>query len=420
MRCCLLRLRGVERPPPPPQMLSVLPVFMSHRIFSIATYTHSIYTYTDPTDHSVYYIDIFNMQRSTPSSNMANIQKGRAMFQLLLIILFWALVILDIHHHHHYSNSNPTVTAFIPVISPPAFASNHRFTMIHSALDATKMGRSSGTDASPDRDGTATATSTAHIVATTARTTSTKTTTMNMIPATSMSLSSAITILSLISFVVLPSPAVAAMTDSSTIAMSQQQLQLLPQLSPTWNSALLAYGHYFFILLGTILLSYERFTVKANMSVEDEKSLVVADALYGVVGALLAGTGYFRVISEYGKGWEYYAHEPLFWVKLSAAGLLAGLSLFPTLTFIRRGSKLFQNEDIAPMSEALATRVQKVLNAELSAILSVPLMATLMARGVAYNPDFPWSAGAAVTILTLVGSGAYYARQALTWTEPSE
>lgn len=156
------------------------------------------------------------------------------------------------------------------------------------------------------------------------------------------------------------------------------------------------------------------------MSVEDEKSLVVADALYGVVGALLAGTGYFRVISEYGKGWEYYAHEPLFWVKLSAAGLLAGLSLFPTLTFIRRGSKLFQNEDIAPMSEALATRVQKVLNAELSAILSVPLMATLMARGVAYNPDFPWSVGAAVTILTLVGSGAYYARQALTWTEPSE
>ena len=36
-------------------------------------------------------------------------------------------------------------------------------------------------------------------------------------------------------------------------------------LSPTWNSALLAYGHYFFILLGTILLSYERFTVEANM-----------------------------------------------------------------------------------------------------------------------------------------------------------
>ena len=191
-------------------------------------------------------------------------------------------------------------------------------------------------------------------------------------------------------------------------------------LSPTWNSALLAYGHYFFILSGTILLCYERFTVKANMSIDQEKSLVVADALYGLVGAALAGTGYFRVISEYGKGWDYYAHEPLFWVKLTAAGLLAGLSLFPTITFIQRGSKLYQNEDIAPMSEALATRVRKVLNAELSAILSVPLLATLMARGVSYQPDFPWPVGAAFTVLTLVGSGTVYARQALTWKEPLE
>lgn len=190
-------------------------------------------------------------------------------------------------------------------------------------------------------------------------------------------------------------------------------------ISPTWNSAFLAYGHYFFILLGTILLTYERVTVAADMSVDKEKSLVLADALYGIVGALLGATGYFRVVSEYGKGWEYYAHEPVFWLKLSAAGLLAGLSLFPTITFIKRGTKLFQNEDIEPMSEELALRVRKVLNAEISAILSIPLMATLMARGVGYNADFPWQLGAAFAVITLVGSGAAYARQALTWTEPS-
>jgi putative membrane protein len=189
-------------------------------------------------------------------------------------------------------------------------------------------------------------------------------------------------------------------------------------ISPTWNSALLAYGHYFFILLATILLTYERSTVTANMSIETEKSLVIADALYGVMGAFVGGTGYFRVISEYGKGWEYYAHEPIFWMKLIAASLLAGLSLFPTITYIKRGEKLFRNEDIEPMSEALAKRVRSVLNAELSAILSIPLFASLMARGVAYNEDFPWQLGATVAVLTLVGSGALYARQALTWTEP--
>jgi putative membrane protein len=190
-------------------------------------------------------------------------------------------------------------------------------------------------------------------------------------------------------------------------------------VSPAWNSALLAYGHYFFLLLGTILLTYERATIAAAMSVDKEKSLVIADALYGVVGAFLAATGYFRVVSEYGKGWEYYSHEPLFWLKLSTAGLLAGLSLFPTITFVKRGSKLFQNEDIPPMSEELAARVRKVLNAEISAILSIPLFATLMARGVGYNEDFPWQLGAAFTVLTLIGSGTLYARQALTWEEPS-
>jgi putative membrane protein len=190
-------------------------------------------------------------------------------------------------------------------------------------------------------------------------------------------------------------------------------------ISPTWNSALLAYGHYFFIIVATMLLTYERVTVAPDMSVEQEKSLVLADTAYGVVGAFLAATGYFRVVSDYGKGWEYYAHEPLFWLKISAAGLLAGLSLFPTIIYIQRGSKLFQNEEIAPMSEALATRVRKVLNAELSAVLSIPLLATLMARGVGYdNGQFPWQAGAAVSVLTLVGSGALYAKQALTWEEP--
>jgi uncharacterized membrane protein len=190
-------------------------------------------------------------------------------------------------------------------------------------------------------------------------------------------------------------------------------------ISPTWNSALLAYSHYFFLLLGAILLTYERATVAANMSVDKEKSLVIADALYGIVGASLAASGYFRVVSEYGKGWEYYAHEPLFWLKLSAAGLLAGLSLFPTIIFVKRGSKLFQDEEIEPMTEALAGRVRRVLNAELSAVLSIPLFATLMARGVGYNENFPWQLGAALTVLTLVGSGALYAKQALTWEEPA-
>jgi uncharacterized membrane protein len=181
-------------------------------------------------------------------------------------------------------------------------------------------------------------------------------------------------------------------------------------------NALVAYGHYFFILVVMGLLTFERFTIAPNMDEETEKKLVIADATYGLSGALLFFTGYLRAV-EYGKGWEFYSHEPLFWLKLTFGGILAGLSLFPTITFVKRGAPLFQGESVDPMSEKLAKRLQSIVNAEISAILSIPLLATLMARGVGYANEFPWQAGAAITTLALVGSGALYARQALTWSE---
>ena len=73
-----------------------------------------------------------------------------------------------------------------------------------------------------------------------------------------------------------------------------------------------------------------------------------------------------------------------------------------------------------PLSQKLSTRMHKVLNAEITGILSIPLMATFMARGVWYSQDFPWQAGAAFTGLALMGSSVVYAKQALTWAEDDE
>jgi hypothetical protein len=65
----------------------------------------------------------------------------------------------------------------------------------------------------------------------------------------------------------------------------------------------------------------------------------------------------------------------------------------------------------------LVARLQQIINAEITAVLSIPLVATLMARGVWYWDDFPWPAGLALAILATVGSFFIYGRQALTWTE---
>jgi putative membrane protein len=224
----------------------------------------------------------------------------------------------------------------------------------------------------------------------------------------------------LVAMTIAPNEALAAVTVTTASSSSSNVVAAVVNTNVVQN-ALVAYGHYLGLLLVTALLTYERVTVQAQMSVETEKSLVIADALYGLTALFLFGTGYLRA-TEFGKGWDFYAHEPFFWLKLASGGILAGLSLFPTITFIRRGRVLFTDntadKDWEPMSDALATRLHKIINAELTAIVTMPLLATLMARGVGYMDGFPWPAGAALTAATLVGSSVLYARQALTWVEP--
>lgn len=183
------------------------------------------------------------------------------------------------------------------------------------------------------------------------------------------------------------------------------------------SNALVAYGHYLALFIATSLLAYERTTVRANMDPETEKNLVKADATYGITALSVAITGYYRIV-EYGKGWEFYSHEPVFWLKLTLVGLWASLSLFPTITLVQRGIPLFQgDETVAPMSEALAKRMKQVITAEISALWTIPITASLMARGVSYNPEFPWTIGAAIATIVTLGTTVLYSTQALNWKE---
>ena len=158
--------------------------------------------------------------------------------------------------------------------------------------------------------------------------------------------------------------------------------------SPTSSplpSALAAYVHYLSLLLMTASIMTERLTVQADMSLEDEKLLGTADILTGVAGTLLLASGYYRATDViYGKGWDYYSHEPIFWFKLTLLGIFGGLSLFPTITIIQRTVKIQQEGTIEPMSEALASRMKKIMNAELTALATIPFTATLMARNIGY------------------------------------
>ena len=97
-------------------------------------------------------------------------------------------------------------------------------------------------------------------------------------------------------------------------------------------------------------------------------------------------------------------------------------SLFPTIKLVQRAVATVnaaqgKGDPPAAMSEKLATRIKKVVNGELLALLSIPLTASLMSRGIGYVEDFPWQAGAAPVALAVIGLGFKYTKEALTWSE---
>ena len=100
-------------------------------------------------------------------------------------------------------------------------------------------------------------------------------------------------------------------------------------------SALAAYGHYLSFMVCTACLTAERLTIKPAMNMAEEKVMAVADSAYGLASLLLVYTGYLRV-TQYGKGWAFYQHEPIFWVKLTLLAVAGAASFFPTTIIIQR------------------------------------------------------------------------------------
>ena len=181
-------------------------------------------------------------------------------------------------------------------------------------------------------------------------------------------------------------------------------------------SALFAYGHYLslFVMVGALM--FEKLTIEPGMSKEKETSLVVADATYGIAAVALLVTGYYRLV-EYGKGWFFYSHEPIFWIKMIFFVFLGSASLFPTITSIKRFIAA-KGDSWEPMSEKLANRMNSVINAELLMMASIPLSATLMSRGVGYTEAIPIEIiGPVLTGVTAVGLSFKYVKEALTWSE---
>ncbi len=146
------------------------------------------------------------------------------------------------------------------------------------------------------------------------------------------------------------------------------------------KSALVAYIHYLGIILCFGSLLFERLTLKVDLSRKETISMIIADIVYGIAGVAILITGILRV-KYYGQGGDFYTHNPVFWIKVGLYIFVGLLSLYPTTTYILWAIPLSKNK-LPEISKNLVDRFRFIITAELIGFATIPIFATLMARGI--------------------------------------
>lgn len=128
------------------------------------------------------------------------------------------------------------------------------------------------------------------------------------------------------------------------------------------------------------VLAVEGLTLKLEMSLRDAWKIAIADGLYGIAATIVLFTGILRML-YFGKGANYCLGNWAFGIK---AGIFIGvglLSLYPTFSFLSWIKNLKENSP-PKLEMAQVSRLTWIIRAELLGLISIPLFATMVARGI--------------------------------------
>ncbi|EWC41145.1 DUF2214 family protein [Stutzerimonas stutzeri] len=148
--------------------------------------------------------------------------------------------------------------------------------------------------------------------------------------------------------------------------------------------AVAAYLHFLaiFVLFALLLLEHQLF--RQPLTLERARSLFRIDIAFGITAAAVLASGSARAIF-YGKGLDYYLKNSLFHAKVGLFVVVAVLSIYPTLTFLRWRPALAAGQTPV-VSGSCARWVRLSIRLELFLLLLIPMLAVLMARGFGVMP----------------------------------
>lgn len=148
--------------------------------------------------------------------------------------------------------------------------------------------------------------------------------------------------------------------------------------------AIAAYLHFLAIFLLFALLLLEHQLFRQPLTLERARSLFRIDIAFGITAAAVLATGIARAVF-YGKGLDYYLKNGFFHAKVGLFVVVAVLSIYPTLTFLRWRPALTAGQ--APtVSSGSARWVKLSIRLELLLLALIPLLAALMTRGFGVMP----------------------------------
>jgi putative membrane protein len=148
--------------------------------------------------------------------------------------------------------------------------------------------------------------------------------------------------------------------------------------------ALIAYLHYVAMISIAVVLVAEYGICMPGMPGTRIRVLARLDRLYLGLAVLALGSGAARVV-WFGRGAAFYLHNPVFYIKLALFLAVGLISIPPTLQILRWMRSL--NSGAANVvADYEVLRVRRLILVELALFAFIPLMATLMARGIGMQP----------------------------------
>lgn len=145
------------------------------------------------------------------------------------------------------------------------------------------------------------------------------------------------------------------------------------------TDAILAWLHFALIFALISVLTIELVSLRYCDRADTLARLTKVDLVYLIIAGLVLLSGLARVFFGV-KGAAFYAGTWLFHLKLTLFVLVGLISIAPTLSFMRwRKAQKANSAFVPPLAEV--SRARLLVHVELTLILLIPLVASLMARG---------------------------------------